>query len=476
MAHTFVRVPPDSTGKRIHHHKFMDGSDEVYQPYVSISDVDNPDYGMKVDARGQAYFRFAEGAQQFDAYGNNKTTSQHSLADYVAFYDDLSNMFWDNAVGTGASLTKDPNRNAVIFTVGTANGEKMIRTSHKYHKLIPGNGQLIHMSFSSGDLGKAGVVREWGYFDDTDGGFFRLDGNQLSICLRSSITGTPIDLCIPQSQWSEDTLDGTGISRFNLDISKTNLYWIGIQANVGKIRFGVFDQSGQRIVCHIHCTLNSTTGGNFQNVTLPIRVSLYNKTESASISQCRLGPTQVFTEGTREPWGESFAAVPPTSMTVVNDGDSVQTILWAMKLNTLYKNKPNRTNVTPIMLSAEVRNISGTLSAVILSVYKCTTPNMPEATWSIPVHENSGVVGDIVGIGGSTLTEVPPQAKLVATILAPPGLSQNISLGKFFDYRGESLKLYADGIDSEVYILTARHVDPTATSKVFASLTWWEVR
>ena len=46
MAHDSVRIPPDSTGKRIHHKSFVDGATTYYNPVITLGDPVHPDYFM----------------------------------------------------------------------------------------------------------------------------------------------------------------------------------------------------------------------------------------------------------------------------------------------------------------------------------------------------------------------------------------------------------------------------------------------
>ena len=140
-----------------------------------------------------------------------------------------------------------------------------------------------------GDTGKANVKRRWGYYDDEEGAWFELDGTTLYIVVKISHLGG-YEYRIPQSQWNGDRVNGEGgqrnLSRFNLDLTKTNLYSIQWQNAVGYIFFRVITDTGI-VTCHVFPMLNYFTGTNTGRHTmeLPMRWEQYNSGISVSTSE-----------------------------------------------------------------------------------------------------------------------------------------------------------------------------------------------
>jgi hypothetical protein len=108
----------------------------------------------------------------------------------------------------------------------------------------------VMQTIQIGDTGKANVVRRWGYFDEENGLFWELDGTTLYAVQRSSTTGSVVDTRVAQANWNRDSLDGT--IRYDLDVTKTNLYWMDFQwLGVGIVRFGVYENDGTKTTCHV---------------------------------------------------------------------------------------------------------------------------------------------------------------------------------------------------------------------------------
>ena len=121
--------------------------------------------------------------------------SQHSYND--------SPVLWDTVlVGAGAS-THLPNEAAVELSVGTASGDRGIRSTRV------GKG---YRSVFTGVLGPpvAGRVTRMGPFDANDGFFLEQTGSGPQIVRRSSVSGSVVETRVPQADWNGDQLMGTG--------------------------------------------------------------------------------------------------------------------------------------------------------------------------------------------------------------------------------------------------------------------------
>lgn len=433
-------------------------SDKINIQATCIVDGEQPYNKQKVDRLGAASIRFSEGSQQFDAYGNSKHSSHNALSDFTTYYDDLPDEFWNDTQGVGSNIAHTVLSNAVVLTTDVGDGDYANRVTHRYHKLIPGNGQLVNQGVRVGDTGKTNVIREWGYCDSLNGVFFQLNGFDLRIGLRNNRTGIVSTEYIERADWNGDQLIGGPDSTMLLDVSAANKYWFDIQDQAGRIRFGVYDTNGNRVVCHTQCSLNTTAIGQITFPTLPLSWKQYNVGVSGSLSQLVCGVSNVMTEGVREPWGTTVAQVPPDTVTI---GNGSFTPIWSMRCKTLLKGAPNRVAVVPKFISV----ITDTES-VVLQIIK--NPTLTAPAWDIDVGVESAIEGDTTASAYSGGT-------VVATMLVSPGQPENINLSKFFDYRGEHLNLHADGVNSHEYCLVGKTISGL-TTEVFSSMIWWEIR
>lgn len=295
-------------------------SDElIHIPYAQISGGDNPNHTVNVDSTGSLNFRFAEGRPQLDAFGKLRTSGASILGDYTFASNYLPDQFATVVDGRaqGARVTHNDNLHAAVLVTGvegqtytaTANsGRNSVRaqmTSHTYHHYFPGLSQQAIMTVALSDEGKAGVMREWGYFDgeyDDDitnpastyelvggnGYFFRVNGtNGLEFVIRSSATGAVTERIMRRNQtiitsngvvqstsvegWNGDPVDGTGDSGKSFSLVDDNIYWLDVQwLGAGRVRFGTYHQ-GQRITVHEY--YHDSNGGvpTSQTGSLPIR-------------------------------------------------------------------------------------------------------------------------------------------------------------------------------------------------------------
>jgi hypothetical protein len=76
----------------------------------------------------------------------------------------------------------------------------------------------------------------------------------------------------PQSSWNIDRANGTGISGFNLDITKMQMWYIDYAwYGAGAVRFGIKNQRGEVYYCHRIANANQRTEAYMRSGNLPAR-------------------------------------------------------------------------------------------------------------------------------------------------------------------------------------------------------------
>lgn len=240
-----------------------------YATYVNTTHIvgdNNPENAVNVDRFGGLYTRFSEGAPELSAYNKLRITEPTLIAQYDFSEQSLRSQFATSQEGSGETIWQPDFGHIKISSY--LSGDRATYTSSLWHPCPAGAGVLFILSARCSSLGTStdGTLRFWGAFDATDGAFFALAQGALSVRHRWTINGTTSNMAINQSDWSEDTLDGTGgvtnPSGMNLDPTKNNLYWVDFQNyGGGRIRWGVFYQ-GERIVCHIMDMSNGSMPGN----------------------------------------------------------------------------------------------------------------------------------------------------------------------------------------------------------------------
>ena len=228
---------------------------DIYIPAQNIMGYDNPEYGWDIDRFGSGQVTFADGAPELTAFGKLRVNEPRLLANYDFTNSELKTQFANSREGDGVTLTwEEDNGQVKLFNPATAS-TRVTHTSNLFHAHINGSGSLFVFGARTGDSGKANVVRNWGPFDAYDGFFFQLNGTSLRVVHRYTLEGNATaNHVVEQADWNKDTLDGTSgasnPSGMNLDLTKSNIYWVDYQfMSGGRTRFGVYYQ-GQRIVCH----------------------------------------------------------------------------------------------------------------------------------------------------------------------------------------------------------------------------------
>jgi len=218
--------------------------------------------------------------------------------------------------------------------------------------------------------GKANLRQRVGYFDTQNGIFIENSDNVTYIVKRSFVTGSVVDTKIAQSNWSVDTLQGTGPSSKNLDISKAQIFWTDIEwLGVGSVRAG-FVIDGEFQVCHQFNHANIESNVYMTTATLPIRYEIENTGTTSGSSTLKHICNTVISEGGYAPTVVTRSAA--TELSGLNMSQADFRPLLALRL------KSGQTNnvVLPVSL-----NLYGLQSTAF--VYKLIqTANVIGGTWS----------------------------------------------------------------------------------------------
>jgi len=295
---------------------------------------------MRANKHGEIYEDLGQGFSG-DAFGRLRSSTPYTLGDYKHLYA-IDPDFIDVNVGTGATVYFNANQAAAILNSGISTDGYCIHQTKRYHHYMPGKSQVIYSTFNFGTA-QQNVYKRTGYFDDRDGIFFEQapDGT-LSFVIRSYVTGIASDRKVPQSEWNKDKLDGTGPSKFTLDITKTQLFmtdfeWLG----VGRVRCG-FSIDGYNIVAHEFYNSNHLPTVYMSNPNLPVRCEIRNTGSQvgAGGSFIQICST-VMSEGGYTESGREYSHT--SNLRTVGIGTTVP--ILAIKLKNSFKGYPNRATV-----------------------------------------------------------------------------------------------------------------------------------
>jgi hypothetical protein len=449
MANSFVRVPPDSTGKRLYSQEHTVDGLPVHGQVFHQADPDTPTNIQRVDARGQASVRFAEGSPTLDAFNGLRVSEGTILGGYDQANGDNVDLFQDLTVGT-ASATYNAQASHTVLSVGTGASDSVTRTTNRYHYYQPGVGQFAIVTCALGDTGKANNTRRWGYFDENDGAFFELQGTTLNVVLRSSVTGSVVETRVPQASWNGDKLDGTGLSGFTIAVDRANLYaidlaWLG----VGTVRMVVTAPDGSRWVCHTFQNPNANIAAYMRTGCLPVRWENFNTGVTASTTDFKQICAAVYSQARTDYTFWRFSDIERTTPVEVTTGTPILS---------LRVKAGSRVGIYP-----ECVDVFVTGGSVKFTIVDDAT--LTGATWA--VNGAGSAQGDIAATAASG-------GEVFKAFYVGPGAT-NIDLTSFYELNDEGYHRLADDSGSYTLTLLATKLDGTTVNTV-ATLGYKELR
>jgi len=264
----------------------------------------------------QPKIQFADNAVR-DAFGNLRTTTPFTVFNSRNISID-STIAYDTATTGGATSALDGNTASVLMTVPATTVSSVIRQSKRWSNYQPGKSHKILCTGVMG-AGVSGITKRIGYFETNDGVFFQQLGTTLSVVIRSSTSGSPVDTVIAQSAWNIDKMDGTGTTGITLDMSKTHIFVMDFQwLGVGRVRFG-FSIGGNVYYCHEINHANIDTIAYMRNPNLPIRYEISNNGTGASTSMRQICASVESEGGEQELGVNRFLTRGITPLSTLND-------------------------------------------------------------------------------------------------------------------------------------------------------------
>ena len=234
------------------------------------------------------------GGTNVDAFGRMRVSNPLTLFDSSHRFSD--NNLWANSITGTAAATFSLDEGLVNLTVGTANGDQIIRETIKVFAYQPGKSLLVMSTFVLGDA-KANLRQRVGYYGAANGLYFERDGLDLYFVERSSVTGVMTNTRIPQSQWNQDPLNGTGPSGITLDASKAQILYMDVEwLGLGTVRMG-FIIDGVFVPAHNFNHANIVTTTYITTASLPLRYEMANTGVTASASTLKQVCSTVISEG-----------------------------------------------------------------------------------------------------------------------------------------------------------------------------------
>ena len=270
----------------------------------------------------------------------------------------------------------------------------------------------------------------------------------------------PTQTFIPQTSWNIDPMNGTGGSRFTLDVSKGNVYGIGLQyLGYGNAFFSVEDpETGLLTPCHMIRNTNARTSPVVKD---PHMTAMWQVVNSGSLAQSvtMKGVSAAnFVEGKiLRSIGPSFSV--SSERTGVNDVENVLTPLLTIRANVIHKGRVCFSEIDPFNLT--VGSDTGSASSTtLLSVYVYKNANLGGPVNFTEVDSNRSICSYDTSATSITVTS---RTQLIKSMVVAANESAVVDLmnDDFYLCSGETLTI-------------AAKCNKNNTSDVITSLSWYE--
>jgi hypothetical protein len=285
--------------------------------------------------------------------------------------------------------------------------------------------------------------------------------------IRSYVTGSPVTVKITQPSWNGDRCDGTGDSGWNLDITKTQLWWCDFQwLGVGRVRVG-FVHEDSYVVAHTFYHSDILDTVYLSNPNLPIRCEIRNTGTTAGAYFDQICST-VVSEGGYTESGINFGANSGTTLKAINTASGVVPIM-AIRLKNTFQTYPNR-----VFVRAESVGMYASGNPVYWKLIKL--PGLSSITLSSPTWTSAGSLSAVeYNLTATAFTGGYQVAGGIVGTESPGGSTKGTGAGSE-DAGGTKKNFIAqnyNSTDSEIYLVCAQAIGGNATSVV--DLTWREI-
>lgn len=402
-----------------------------------------------------------------DAFGRQRISEPYTLADYSHVYGEETELLTKTS-GTNSNISFNVKQAKAILTVGSGINNYTIHQSRMYHHYMPGKSQLTFQSFKFGSA-NSGVNKKIGLFDDYNGIYFQQSGDgTLQIVLRSSVSGSVQEEIINQSNWNIDTCNGSGDSKFNININNTELFsadfqWLG----VGRVRAG-FVHNGEAIVAHEFYNSNNRNTVYWSNPNLPVRCEIRNYATTTGLHSMDQICATVISEGGYKEAGVDFA-IRPSGRTIA--ANAVNFPLIAIRLKTGYYGEPNRS----IVRIGNV-NLLSLDQNVAYEVWRLTgSASISGGSW-VSANNESVIEYNSTATSGILTSGLMFDAGFVLAGGQGAGKYGGVTQSQdITNARRGYISQNIDSTDSNIFVIFANNLTSTATTG-YATMQWRETR
>lgn len=262
---------------------------------------------MTADEKGNPINGSNPTGMAVDAFGRARSSQPFTLFDSFHRYQDNGKISQEAVGGTS---THNLNAGLIECTIDGVSGSHIYRESSRVFAYQPGKSLQILQTYIWSPH-KAGLRQRYGYFDTANGIYLEQTDNGLCWVERSTSTGSLQETRVYQNNWNYDKMDGVGVSRLTLDMTKAQIQFIDVEwLGLGSVRCG-FVIDGKFILTHVFHHANIITSTYMATACLPVRAEIENISTTGSSSTLKIVCATVISEGGYELRGRSFSVGHP---------------------------------------------------------------------------------------------------------------------------------------------------------------------
>lgn len=398
---------------------------------------------------------------QLDAFGRLRVSQPQTLFDSQQRFA-LDRSFVSNTSATGSSITFIPTQSSANLQVqGSVSTAYAARETRYVFKYQPGKSQLAMMTFVMAPQSSGNLRQQVGYYGSDNGYFLQLS-DQLYICERSNVSGTVTHSNVAQSSWNGDKLNGSGASTINLDITKSQIFFIDMEwLGVGSVRTG-FVINGQYIVAHTFHHANTVPRAYITTACLPVRYEIQSLSASgpATSNLTQICSTVVSEAGYTEPLTLFSNLVTFSTLTV---GSAAWVPLISLRLD------PTRLDAIALVKQIDfVLTTADTLQWALWSNVSASA--LTGASFTTPPN-NGSVVIDRSATALSVTNCYQVAAGLVTNSVGGSSTASTLDLGNYFAQIGRD----SFSKTSDIFTLAVIRGTGSSTCAGYALLSWQEL-
>jgi hypothetical protein len=451
---------PDSSEKRIG--LVYNSDNQNYQP-LDFSKIDDI----------ESLLRNSSSPANIDAFGRLRVSEPFTLADYSHVYGEDTELLTKTS-GVNSNISFDILKAKAVLQVGTGVNDFTIHQSRMYHHYMPGKSQVTLQSFNFTGA-RQGTNKRIGLFDDRNGIFFMQSGDgSLHFGLRSSVSGYTYDETYSQNNWNTDTCNGSGFSQFNLDPTKTQLFWSDYEwLGVGRVRVG-FVHEGSFVTAHQFYNSNLKDSVYMSNPNLPVRCEVRNYSGNSLMGTTRMDQicATVFSEGGYIEAGVDFAKS-TTGYRSIAENTTIPTI--AIRLKTGYYGQPNRSVVR--LGTSQLYSVTQTCSYEFWRLP--SGASLIGGSW-VSAGDDSVVEYNITATGYNLSGANTFSAGFLTVAAGGQGntVSTSSNLGSITSAKRGYISQNIDSTDSNIFAILIKNMSTSnnTSTNTLASLQWRETR